>query len=279
MGEGTFYSIALELVAQREVHIPVTMGHLAHALFLNLIKRFDKDLSTRLHDEPNYRPYTLSPLMGGERVNERILLRRNQQCYLRITLFDNGHLWNALQQYFVEAGPITVHLDKSAFQLTRMLFTPHTGPAGWVDSTDIQTLISLPVQQEVTLSFCSPTAFSLSNHQFLLFPEPLFVWESLLRAWNRSTPKYLNMEKLPLCDCVRRSIVVASCTLETSCLHFPRHVQKGFIGQCTYRLAGEHPLLANLTTLAAFAYYAGVGYKTTMGMGQVQVIFGNELLN
>lgn len=277
MSEGTFYSIALELIAHHEACLPITMGHLAHALFLNLIKRFDQELSARLHDEPTSRPYTISPLLGGERGNRYLFLRQNQPCYLRITLLDNGYLWHALQGYFLKAGPITVHLGESNFQLTRMLFTPHTGPAGWVDSTDIQTLLSLPAPQEIMLTFCSPTAFSLSDHQFQLFPEPAFVWESLLRSWNRATPEYLSMDKLALGDCIRRSISVTSCTLETAFLHFPKHAQKGFVGQCTYRFTGDHPLLANLTTLAAFAYYAGVGYKTTMGMGQVRVEFRSVL--
>ena len=274
MEAGILYSLAFELVAYRETYIPLTMGHQAHALFLNLIKRFDLALSSRLHNEPAYRPYTLSPLMGGERVGERMTLRRGQSCYLRITLFDGGHLWRALQRYFLEAGPISVHLGGIDFQLTRMLSTPHTGPAGWVGSTDWQTLTTLPAQHTITMSFWSPTAFSLSNHQFHLFPEPLFVWESLLRVWNRSTPEHLNMAKPPLCDCARHHISVASCVLETAFLHFPKHVQKGFVGRCTYQLTVAHPLLANLTTLAAFAYYAGVGYKTTMGMGQVCVDFG-----
>ena len=276
MVEGTFYAITLEWVTHREVRLPVTMGHLAHALFLNLIKRFDQGLSARFHDEPVYRPYTISPLLGGERGNGCILLRQKQSCYLRITLLDHGHLWHALQGYFLEAGPIVVSLGKSDFQLSRMLFTPYTTqPSGLVDSTDIQTLITLPIRRSITLTFCSPTAFSLGNHQFQLFPEPAFVWESLLRVWNRSTPEYLNMEKQTLGDCVRSSITLASCALETTILHFPKYVQKGFVGRCTYQLTGDSPLLANLTTLAAFAYYAGIGYKTTMGMGQVRVELGD----
>lgn len=47
----------------------------------------------------------------------------------------------------------------------------------------------------------------------------------------------------------------------------------GFIGHCTFvlgqqvaRVHPEHALQVNL--LAGFAFYAGVGQKTTMGMGQ-----------
>ena len=271
------YSIVFELVARRETSIPVTMGHLAHALFLNLIKQFAPTLSARLHDEPAYRPYTISPLIGGTTVGERITLRRGQACHLRMTLFDNGQLWRALQTHFLEAGPLYVHLGGAGFQLTRMLSTPHADPTGWVDSTDVQTLVKFPARTTLTMSFCSPTAFSLSNHQFRLLPEPLLVWESLLRVWNLYAPEQMRIAKPPLRECIEKHISVVSCTLDTAFLHFPTHAQKGFVGQCTYQLTADQPLIAHLTTLAAFAYYAGVGYKTTMGMGQVRVEFGSTL--
>jgi len=58
-------------------------------------------------------------------------------------------------------------------------------------------------------------------------------------------------------------------------LHFPNYVQKGFEERCTYQLSADQQQVSKLTSLAAFAHYAGVGYKTSMGMGQVRVEFGN----
>jgi CRISPR-associated endoribonuclease Cas6 len=53
-------------------------------------------------------------------------------------------------------------------------------------------------------------------------------------------------------------------------LHFPKHKQKGFVGICSYLVRQEAEESAQLTALAEFARYAGVGSKTTMGMGQVR---------
>ena len=109
MDANMLYSILLEFVVRHAAAIPVTMGHLIHALFLNLVKQFDPALSTRLHDEPAYRPYTISSVSGGTKVGERFRLHHGQLCYLRITLLDSGALWHALQRCFLEAGPIGLH--------------------------------------------------------------------------------------------------------------------------------------------------------------------------
>lgn len=40
--------------------------------------------------------------------------------------------------------------------------------------------------------------------------------------------------------------------------------------QCTYAILENNEQAETVTCLAAFAPFAGVGYKTTMGMGQVR---------
>jgi len=60
-------------------------------------------------------------------------------------------------------------------------------------------------------------------------------------------------------------------------LHYPKYTQKGFVGTCSYVVQGSNTFASLLTTLAAFAYYAGIGYKTTMGMGQVRVTFDDQV--
>jgi len=274
MDTDTLYSVLLVLLARHEVVIPVTMGHWSQALFLNLIKQFDPTLSARLHDEPGYRPYTISPLIGGAIVGERILLRRGQPCRLRITLLDGGTLWRALQTHFLEAGPIHVHLGDTGFQVARILSTPTADSTNWASSTDWQSLNTLPAQRTITMHFSTATAFSLSERRFGLFPEPSLVWGSLLRDWNSYAPDHWKLDKQAIRASADKHISVTACKLSTEFLHFPSYVQKGFVGYCTYQVSAVEPLAAHLTTLASFALYSGVGYKTTMGMGQVRVEFG-----
>src|SRR5260370_19775884 len=85
-------SVLLELKALREATLPITMGHQVHALFLRLIARTDQALSARLHNEPRYRPFTLSPLLDVHSQGGRIQLTEGQTCYIRITLLSSGYL-------------------------------------------------------------------------------------------------------------------------------------------------------------------------------------------
>jgi CRISPR-associated endoribonuclease Cas6 len=57
-------------------------------------------------------------------------------------------------------------------------------------------------------------------------------------------------------------------------LEFGSYRQIGFAGECTYEFATDAPgeLKRQVSLLADFAFHAGVGYKTTMGMGQAMRI-------
>ncbi len=55
------------------------------------------------------------------------------------------------------------------------------------------------------------------------------------------------------------------------------YAQKGFEGSCRYQIKTGDGYAAQIATLASFACYAGIGSKTTMGMGQVRVIDGSAI--
>jgi CRISPR-associated endoribonuclease Cas6 len=273
------YSVILELYPIKDVTIPISIGTKSHASFLNLIGQFNPALSARLHDEPRYRPYTVSPLYGGKILGERMALKRVQPCHLRVTLLDSGGIWSALQTYYQETRPIYMELGDADFRLIRMLIESGTGPTKWAGYADWQMLATIAAQSIITMNFSTATAFSLGERQFCLFPEPSLVWGSLLRTWNRYAPVRMYMEKQTIHESLGRHIAVTACKLHHAFLHFPTYVQKGFVGRCTYHLNADQQLAEHLTTLAAFAQYAGVGYKTTMGMGQVYVEFGKTPSN
>src|SRR6266576_1268800 len=53
------YSVVFELRVGHAVTISGSIGHLTHALFLNLIKQFDPALSASLHNLPGPKPFTI----------------------------------------------------------------------------------------------------------------------------------------------------------------------------------------------------------------------------
>jgi len=270
------HSVILVLDSENDATFATVMNHQTHALLLNLVSQFNSSLSTRLHDEPGYRPFTVSPLRGLTISEGRVILRRDQPCYLRVTLFDGGSLWHQLCAHFLEAGPVYVQLGDAVLRLIRILSTPNHDPKGWVGTTDWQTLFTLPAKRSLTMHFASPTAFSWGDRRFVLFPIPFLLWESLLHAWNRYAPECFRVERQGLREFLLNNVRMTKCSLRTKTLYFPNYTQKGFVGSCSYLIKAPDDDAALLTTLAAFAYYAGVGYKTTMGMGQVRVTFDDQ---
>ncbi len=266
------YSIILELRATRSATLPATTGHQAHALFLSLIGQIDAGLATRLHDEPDYRPFTVSPLGGAIKRGNSLALQEGQSYRLRVTLLDGGQLWQCLSSYFLGAGmQQRVRLGEAEFTPQKILSTAATDPTGWAANTDWQTLAHTAAQQVITMHFASPTAFSLGEHRFALFPEPMLLWDSLMRTWNRYAPEVLHLDKPAIREYVQQQVVISDYRLNTDMLNFPKYLQKGFVGSCTYTLKGRGSYAPQLATLAHFAHYAGVGYKTTMGMGQARL--------
>src|SRR5258708_23905066 len=155
------YSVLLELSPTSTFTLPASVGRLAHALFVELIRQVDPPLSARLHDEPNYRPFTVSPLNGVKVQNDTIFIKPNQLCTLRVTLLDGGTLWQNLSRCFLEVQPTTLRLGNAEFKLNRMLSTPTPDPTGWACLTYWQTLATTPARPIITMRVPSPTPFSL----------------------------------------------------------------------------------------------------------------------
>jgi CRISPR-associated endoribonuclease Cas6 len=265
------YSIILELSAINAAAIPAHRGDHTHALFLELARQVDAELSGRLHDEPEYRPFTVSVLHGARVSDGMQLLQAGQVYRLRLTLLDGGGLWQRLSAHFLEASALTLRLDKAQLQLTRVISTPTADAAGWAGYADWQTLAVASPRGAITMHFASPCAFSMGDRRFALFPEPILLWDSLVRSWNRYAPAVLQMDKVALRDFVTPQVVVSDYELHTARAVFATHTQKGFMGSCTYQVKSHQGCAPQVVALAEFARYAGVGSKTTSGMGQARV--------
>ncbi|NWJ94206.1 MAG: CRISPR-associated endoribonuclease Cas6 [Chloroflexi bacterium] len=262
-------SIILDFIATNDSSVSVTTGHQAHALFLNLIEQADPALNKRLHNEPGYRPFTVSALMGvTSPEGNRLVLRQGCSYQLRVTLLDGGQLWHCITNRFLE-GNVRLRLGKAELQLKSIVSNPSSDRTGWTSFTDWHSLATNKAYSSITLRFTSPTAFSLGHRHFVLFPQPVLIWESLIRVWNNYAPHSLRIEKENLQDFIQRNVNMSECNLSTATLHFPHYLQKGFVGTCTFAIDVQNDFASQLSALAKFARYSGVGYKTTMGMGQV----------
>jgi len=271
---GFIYSIALKLQAMREASIPATVGHRAYAAFLHTIRQADRALAEVLHDAPlPLKPFTVSPLLGVPKALEgRVAITPAKDYYLRFTVLLPDIFQQFMRRFLAGEARPTLRLGAAEFVITEVLTTPGASP--WSGYTSFAQLYhnSRP-EEEITLEFTSPTAFSFGTkpwgRKFVVFPDPTLVFRSLLRSWNAFTPPELAIDK-ELLEYAAEDVIVKRYQIKTRMLHYRKHPQIGFEGWVTYGLMGEDDAARRqLNALANFAFYAGVGYKTTMGMGQV----------
>ena len=127
----------------------------------------------------------------------------------------------------------------------------------------------LDMPRQFTLSFRTPTCFR-SSGRTLLFPEWRLVLASFYRDWQ--TAGGVSLEDHVMADLVEGAYPVHY-SLETKQVQFGTFALSGFTGFCVYRMmpnlaSGARNKLANIVQISD---YVGVGYKTTMGMGAVDI--------
>ena len=128
-----------------------------------------------------------------------------------------------------------------------------------------QELVSRKPKRRLGLRFTSPTAFR-SQGVHKLFPEPEALFGSLFLRWNG-----LLGLKLPEADFSR--VLVSRYSLRTEPYPLSEVTLIGFKGEVYYDLKLlPKPQRATVWALANFGLFAGVGYKTTMGMGRTELI-------
>ncbi|HET89957.1 MAG TPA: CRISPR-associated endoribonuclease Cas6 [Chloroflexi bacterium] len=270
------YSIVLELTPTREATVRATMGHQAHAAFLRTVEESDPTLAEVLHapDLPVSRPFTVSPLRGVERARDGyVRLSPERDYWLRFTVLYPPIFERFMARFLRGEGRPVVRLGRALLLIKEILTTPGSHP--WAGYSSWGQLASeARSDREIRLDFTSPTAFSFGQKTWgkkvVVLPEPALVFDSLARSWNDLAPPPLCVEREGLWAYVEEHAVVKRMDgVSTQMLRFSRSPQVGFVGRVTYGLMADNEAArCQLNALADFAFYTGVGMKTTMGMGQ-----------
>jgi CRISPR-associated endoribonuclease Cas6 len=262
------YSCVVKLTATRDAVLPQTHGDHAHAAFLGIVRATDPELAQALHDSGARKPFTVSPLRGlPEPVNGQVRVRAGWECWLRITLISESMFAAFIRRFMLGDARPTLWIDPGEFAVTEVLTTPGSHP--WAGYTTAQSLMeSASDQDTVALEFASPFAFSLGERRTEVLPRSDLLFDGLARKWQQWCG-------LPLPELDRKwlleNVLVADCKLHSRMLRFKRNWQIGAVGQVKFRIFGDAPQARRaLNALANFAFYGGVGGKTTQGMGQVR---------
>jgi len=269
------HAIVLKLAPERAGRIRATHGHHAHAAFLKTVRQADPALAKVLHmPQLPTRPFTVSPLLGmGTGHQGPVTVAPERDYFLRFTVLYAPIFEQFMARFMRGRVQPRLRLGPMYFQIKEILATPGSHPWVGYDSFIHIAQAAEPVES-VTLEFTTPTAFSFGDRpwgrQVMPLPLPRLIFGSLSRSWNQLAPSSLSVDRRALRAYIEDNVVVARMAgVETRMLSYSSAPQLGFVGRVTFEFKGGDALLhCRLSALADLAFYAGVGYKTTMGMGQ-----------
>ncbi len=120
-------------------------------------------------------------------------------------------------------------------------------------------------EDSLCMRFYTPTGFKKDDAQCLLPLAPL-VFGSLLRRWR----SWIEPSAWPDMETCFEKILISGISIASHSVQLKkRSIYRGFTGTVRYDLHRCTPEeKALLHTLGFFAAYAGVGYKTSQGMGE-----------
>ncbi|HJT56779.1 MAG TPA: CRISPR system precrRNA processing endoribonuclease RAMP protein Cas6 [Ktedonobacteraceae bacterium] len=292
---GELFSILLRLHPTEAGMVSPSSGSQAHAAFLDIVRQNDPALAEALHRPNQRRPFTVGLLQGFNHLsarqleeavmkNQKVLVSPGQVYWLRITMLDAAIFGMFVHHLITRPRTMLIRLGDASFEISRLIgSSDSTGNANpWAAYSSFEELgTQTRVQKHYTFEFASPTAFSKGQKSWgkllKLFPEPALVFESLAKQWETFAPLHVRMtaKSLSIQDFVawcEEYVLISRYSLETCYLPGSKFGQTGFQGTVTYEVKGARtdPEAIWLTPLSRFALFSGVGYKTTMGMGQAR---------
>ncbi|HID29981.1 MAG TPA: CRISPR system precrRNA processing endoribonuclease RAMP protein Cas6 [Desulfobacterales bacterium] len=261
-------AIILELQPINDAKLPLSHGVFSYAAALSLLERIEPDLPRRLHDSASSKPLTTSPVWGGFRDGTLFRLQRGKTYRWRLTGLDEA-VSTCLS--YTEAGVGNVRIGDTIFCINRVLSEPQEDPE--VGKTTYESLwshwqnISPPVRFPV--QFHTPTTFR-RGHVEDPFPAPHLVFGSLVNSWNTHSPQSLG----EITDVLREMVILTNWKGETRRVELGSRRTVGFVGKFTYSVIENLPEICRvLGLLLDYAFYAGVGWQTTHGLGQTRLAY------
>lgn len=134
---------------------------------------------------------------------------------------------------------------------------------------------SLSNVQLFPIHFLTPTTFK-QDKRYVIFPQESLILQSLISRWNVSFPE-APMDDEDAFQALLRGIHIVDYNLHTTRYPMKQVRLPAFQGRISIETRLPAPMMALWTTLYSFAPYAGIGVKTTLGMGGVSMMKASNL--
>ena len=125
------------------------------------------------------------------------------------------------------------------------------------------------IPQYGLLQFCTPTAFKRDG-KYVNYPDLRLVYGSLMRKYSAASEELNMYDEETLEELVRNSEIIRY-RLQTMPFPLEKVQINGFVGNVCIKIKGTETMANYIRLLCRFGEYSGVGIKTSMGMGAMQL--------
>lgn len=122
----------------------------------------------------------------------------------------------------------------------------------------------------IQVRFCSPTAFK-SQGQYVFYPDLKYIFQSLMNRYDAALEEAAMRDQETLEQICNYARIIR---YDLRSVSFPLEGVKipAFMGEITIKMNGTQTMANFARMLFLFGTYAGVGIKTSLGMGSIQII-------
>ncbi|MEJ5258512.1 MAG: CRISPR-associated endoribonuclease Cas6 [Fervidobacterium sp.] len=256
-----FYSLLLNVKAENNGIIEYYPGRKIHGWFFSVLKSADERISNVMHSNISDKSFTVSSFLGRN-VSRPLEVKQGEVYSIRITLLEDS-LFELFSNKVFES---TLKDENARFgNVTFKVLNLSVGQSNkWAGFTTEEELFNKDnTQTVVKLKFYTPTLFRIGDLH-LREPDPEKVYTSLIRKFNKYSKVKLDENLVGKFKDIK--ILEKDTILKR--VNFGEFYLQGFVGTVTFEVPYEDKLVEAVNVLSNFAFYSGVGYKSTMGLGQ-----------
>jgi CRISPR-associated endoribonuclease Cas6 len=259
-------SVVVKVRAQAEAALPPHTGRMIYNIWLRWLDARDPVLAKHWHDSQGLKPYTCSTLICP---NSRTM-QCGDEAWFRITTLEKG-VTSILRDY-LERPPHAIIFGETPFDVLSITSSPQHHPwAGSITYEDIAAphlLTGSNPERRLKMEFAAPVVFN-QNEMNMPFPLPELVFGSLLDKWNAFSPISIRQDVREFCS---SSLGISHFNLHSRRVQMlEQNRPVGGKGNVQYVVTRyDRYWMSIIGLLADYAFYAGVGRFTALGLGQTR---------
>lgn len=188
----------------------------------------------------------------------------------------DGCIWSICALTDEAAGYLIdplMHLDEVALHAANETLLVRKTTRETIDLDQIARLLSEDCRPRHRIRFVTSTSFK-SHSEYIIMPSTHLIFQNLFMRYNQIYSGSNEVESDTI-DYISSHSRISSYSLRSS--YYPVGAAKAakipaFAGELTLSMAGSQALRGLASMLLAFGEYAGIGIKTSMGMGGMVVL-------